>query len=123
MKIKITAIVIIVLVVSSSALNTLFLHNEIQRLISLTESLKPDEPPESALADAEELRDEFMKVEKIMSITVNHNDLTDIEEIFSEMIGYLKVEDYDGARVAKSRLEDALKHLRRLTGINIDAVI
>ena len=123
MKIKITAIVIIVLVLSSSALNTLFLHNEIQRLISLTESLKPDEPPESALADAEELRVEFMKVEKIMSITVNHNDLTDIEEIFSEMIGYLKVEDYDGARVAKSRLEDALKHLRRLTGINIDAVI
>ena len=123
MKIKITAIVIIVLVLSSSALNTLFLHNEIQRLISLTESLKPDEPPESALADAEELRVEFMKVEKIMSITVNHNDLTDIEEIFSEMIGYLKVEDYDGARVAKSRLEDALKHLRRLTGLNIDAVI
>ena len=123
MKIKITAIITIILVMGSSLLNTLFLNKEIDRIISLTERLNLEGEPTEALNCALELRKIFTKSEQYMSITVNHNDLTDIEEIFSEMIGCLKVSDTDGARVAKSRLEDALRHLRRLSGINIDAII
>ena len=58
-----------------------------------------------------------------MGMTVSHEDLTAIETGFSEMIGYLSVGDRNGAEVTKSRLLDALGHLRRLTGINIESVI
>ena len=123
MKIKIAAFVIIILVVGLSVVNTLFLQREINRFIDLCDSLALNEDSAESLRDALELRSEFAKSEKFMSITVNHNDLTVIEEIFSEMIGCLKVNDFDGARIAKSRLGDALRHLGRLSGINIDAII
>ena len=53
---------------------------------------------------------------------MSHNDLTDIESFFSEMIGYLSVSDMEGAEMAKNRLIDALAHLRRLSGVNMSSI-
>jgi len=123
MKTKIIAFIIMILVLFGSLLNTYALGREIDRFIGLCEALSLDGDSSGALIDVEELFAEFTKSEQFMSVTVNHDDLTVIEELFSEMIGYLKVDDPDGAKVAKSRLTDALSHLRRLSGINLDAII
>ena len=69
------------------------------------------------------LYDEFKKKETFISLTVNHEDLTRIEESFSEIIGYLSVGNADDAMVIKNRLLDSLEHLRRLSGFNIDSII
>ena len=82
-----------------------------------------DENTGAALSHALQIREEFGQRKSYISISVNHEDLSNIETIFAEMIGQLEVGSADDARVAKSRLIDALGHLRRLSGVNIDTII
>ena len=77
-------------------------------------------------ATAEKLKEihrEFKKAEKIISITVSHDDLTNIEESFADMIGAAEAKMETNVITAKSRLEDALRHLGRLSSINLDSII
>lgn len=67
--------------------------------------------------------DRFKSNEIYFSLTVNHEDITDIEECFIEMAGYLAVGDTAEARVRKNRLIGSLEHLRRLSGFNVDSII
>lgn len=66
---------------------------------------------------------QYKVYERYISATVNHGDLTNIENDFHEILGCLKVGDTDGAIIAKSRLEGSFCHLRRLLSPNIDSII
>lgn len=124
MKIKVFAVVLISLIFTAVILNTVMLTKTINGFSERISALDISQSDISgAEADARRAYEEFKKRETFMSLTVNHNDLTAIEELFSEMIGYLSIQDADGASVAKSRLIDALSHLRRLSGVNIDSVV
>lgn len=121
MKVKIIAALLLVITVWAALANTAWLGREIGLYIQRVDELRltvegADELAEDVFAD-------FMKSETYMSITVNHDDLTNIEGLFSEMVGQLKVGDREGAEVTKDRLLDALRHLRRLSGINFDSVV
>ena len=122
MKVKLLAIVLLAATAGAVALNTFFLTQRIDRITAAVNALDFDTPPYIALGDANACFEKFKKEENYLSLTVNHNDLTDIEGLFSEMIGYLSIEDAENAKVAKSRLIDALSHLGRLSGINISSV-
>ena len=75
------------------------------------------------LADEyEQIYKKFERAAKYISLSVSHDDLTNIEESFSELIGAAKAENSDEMMKAKSRLVDALEHLGRLSGINIDSI-
>ena len=67
--------------------------------------------------------EKYRSYETYFSLTVNHDDLTNIEDGFAELIGNLEVDDTEGAEVIKNRLLYSLEHLRRLSGINIDSII
>ena len=69
------------------------------------------------------LYDNFLKDEKFISLTVSHEDLRDIEKSFSEIIAAARMNDTVEVQKAKSRLIDALLHLGRLCGINIDSIL
>ncbi|MBP3606692.1 MAG: DUF4363 family protein [Clostridia bacterium] len=118
MKVKIFAILVLILILTASALNTHFVLKTIDTLTEAVEALPTDGTAEAA----ETLFSDYKKKEGFLSLTVSHNDLTDIESFFSETVGYLSVKDADGAQMAKSRLLDALTHLRRLSGVNISSV-
>lgn len=122
MKVKILAAVILILVLLASALNTHFLLRSIDEIENSVEALSFEAPASESKSEAEALFESYKKAEGFLSLTVSHNDLTDIESFFSEMIGYLSVSDKDGAKMAKSRLIDALAHLRRLSGVNISSI-
>ena len=83
--------------------------------------------PESLSAEShqeyERLYKDFKKKEQYISLTVNHEDLTDVESSFSEIVGAAKANDEEAFLTIKSRLIDALDHLRRLSGINIDSIL
>ena len=64
-----------------------------------------------------------MKRQTYLSLTVSHDDLSDIEDIIAELRGAAEVGDKDGVRIAKSRLGSALSHLRRLSGVNLDSIL
>ncbi len=70
-----------------------------------------------------EIYEKFKRDEKFINLTVTHEDLTNIEEMFSGMIGAAKGDDKEELEIEKSRLSDALGHLKRLVGINLDSIL
>lgn len=124
MKEKVIAFCLLFLVLGFVLVNTIVLDKQIKEVYARTEEMNiSDENIEECEAKMRELYEYFKKRETFISLTVNHEDLTNIEESFSEIIGCLSVGDADGARITKNRLLDSLEHLRRLSGFNIDAII
>ena len=121
MGVKIGAIIIMICVIAFAGINTFVLDGQISDTIDAVRGLSISSG--EVLSQAKEIHADFMKKEKYMSLTVNHEDLTSIEDCFVEMIGYISVGDSNNAEVTKSRLISYLEHLRRLSGFNIDAVI
>ncbi len=122
MKVKILAVLLLILTVSATAANTGVLLHRIDHITSRVSLLNTEALAEEAEKNASAAFSAFKKEEEYLSLTVNHGDLTDIEALFSEMIGYLRVSDREGAEVTKNRLIDALSHLRRLSGCNISSI-
>ena len=124
MKEKIFAVIMITLIAGAVTTNTLLLRKNIDKIHASVDEIEiTDEEWESSKQCASEAFELFKAKELFIGLTVNHDDLSDIEGCFSELIGYLDVGDTSGASVAKNRLIDALGHLRRLSGFNIDAII
>lgn len=123
MKVKILAVIVLILILCASTVNTHFILRTIDTLSESVAALSLEAPQEEARKSAESLFEDYKQKELFLSLTVSHGDLTDIESFFSEVIGYLKVADADGARMAKSRLLDALSHLRRLSGVNVSSIL
>lgn len=124
MKEKIFAVLAVVSIIAAVSANTVFLGKNIDKIRKEVESISiKDGECELARRQAVRAFELFRDAELLIGLTVNHDDLSNIEECFAELIGYLSVGDADGAEVTKSRLTDALGHLRRLSGFNIDAII
>ena len=124
MKEKIFGVIAFALVVISVIANTVILHRNIDKIHESVDKIEiNDNNCEIAKVLAEDIYELFRKRETFIGLTVNHDDLSEIEDCFSELIAYLRVDDADSASVAKNRLTDALSHLRRLSGFNIDAII
>ena len=123
MKTKILAVVFLTVTVVAVIANTVALNKIITSYTEEVSRLVTDPADEASAPAARELFERFRSSERFVSITVNHDDLTSIEELFSELIGELEVGDADAAYVTKNRLIDALRHLGRLSGFNIDAIV
>ncbi len=124
MKVKIFAVVLMILLVSAVVINTLTVERVITDVCERVETIEiGKESLGKAYEDAQVALERYKELETYISLTVNHNDLTNIEDTFSELIGNLSVGEANGAVIAKNRLLGALKHLRRLSGINFDAII
>ena len=115
------AICVMTLVITLVSVNSFMLQKSIGELIDDAEDFLVE--GRDAYRNAEEIKRRFENRERFISLTVSHDDLTNIEECYSELIGYLKVNMTDEAEATKSRLIDALTHLRRLSGVNIDSII
>ena len=124
MKDKIFGFVTFFLIIALVVANTIFLHKSIDEIYDALVGVDIKEGNcVVAKNDVEKILDSLKKEELFMGLTVNHDDLSDIKNEFSELIGYLSVDDAKGAVVVKNRLMDSLSHLRRLSGFNIDAII
>ena len=124
MSTKAFAYVIFILILISVFVNTAMLQKQISEVISNVEELDLNEPDSVAVTKAaERLYDDFKKKESFISLPVSHDDLTNIESAFSELIGYLSAGEFGSAVATKNRLLDSLEHLRRLSDINLEAII
>ena len=81
-----------------------------------------EENSELAYKEYSEIFEKYRKKSSYISLTVNHEDLTDIENSFAEIIGAAESGDIEGVITIKSRLISALQHLGRLAGINPDSI-
>ena len=102
--------------------NSIILQNIIEGYEEQVNSIDTSDN-ESAEREFCELYENFKKDERYINLTVTHEDLTNIEEMFSAAIGAARGEDSAELEITKSRLSDALGHLGRLVGINLDSIL
>lgn len=119
--IKLSILILAVLTISVYA-NSLYIGHLTESIAKRVDAADTDDI-ENVSDTFEEIYNEFKKAERYISITVSHDDLTNIEESFSEIIGAADAGNLIGVKTTKSRLKDALMHLGRLSGINIDSIL
>lgn len=74
-------------------------------------------------AEAEALYKKFTRVAFFLSITVNHDDLEDAEELMAELSVAVRGEDAEEVEILKSRLKSAFRQFGRLSGAGVDSII
>lgn len=116
------ATAVLVILIAAVILNSIFIGRITNDLAKRIDTLDVEEI-EIASKEIEEIYGDFKRAEKYISITVSHDDLTNIEESFSDIIGALNAGRKSDVIIIKSRLFDALGHLGRLSGINLDSII
>ena len=115
------AFALLIICLAAVITNSLVLRSIITDLTERVESAE-EENADVALREFEEIYRYYQKKLTYISLTVNHQDLTSIDESFTEIIGAAKAKDMDTLLTVKSRLIGALTHLKRLSGINIDSI-
>ena len=121
MKMVRIAAILLVITLLTVIINSIVLKNIIDEILcDVTDA--DEEDAELAFNEYTEIYEKYKKMSSYISLTVNHEDLTDIENSFAEIIGAAKCQDIDGVITIKSRLVSALKHLRRLSGVNLDSI-
>ena len=124
MRVKIFAFALMVFLIVAVCVNTYFIDEEILNISEKVSDLEiTDNNIDTALKEARQAYELFKRREIFFSLTVNHDDLTSIDDSFAELIGGLEVSSAEDATVTKNRLLCSLEHLRRLSGINLDAII
>ena len=118
--IKISYLVLI-LCISFVLANSLYLSSITDDLYKMTDEINVY--AEGAEAEILELYDFFDKHQKFISITVSHADLMSIDDEFCELIAEIRLKDTKAADITKSRLCGSLRHLKRLSGFNIESII
>lgn len=118
---KFAVAVLIILAIAIFA-NSIYIEKETERFSMEIEAIDISDI-ESAAIKFESLFEKFRRAEKFISITVSHDDLTNIEEGFADIIGAAKAGDQTSVITIKSRLQDSFEHLGRLSGICLDSII
>ena len=121
MKQKIIAVVLLLIVISFVTVNTIIIDKQIYDMIKEVKGIETDSA--SAKDKSREIFGKFKRMETFIGLTVNHDDITNIEDCFVEMVGYLSIGNGDEAEVVKNRLTNSLEHLRRLSTFTFDAII
>ena len=116
------AILVLILLFSAVFANSIYISTVTERLAEKVKDVEIDDL-DYAMEKFEILREEFKKAEKYISITVSHDDLTNIEEGFADIIGAARSGMRANVITIKSRLEDSLKHLGRLSSLNLESII
>ena len=119
MKTIILSYVILILVILLVIINSIIVSNSIDAIIEKLKNI-PDSVSEKE--QYKEVFDDYIKIQHLFEITVSHDDLTNIESEFYEIMGAVNAEDSESLKIAKSRLIGSLSHLKRLSGINADSI-
>ncbi len=112
------AVTILILLVALATANVV-----ISGVLLNSLSQKVDAISVGKMSEAEDLYKNFTQVAFFLSITVNHDDLEDAEELMAELSVAVRGDDADEVEILKSRLKSAFRQLGRLSGAGIDSVI
>ena len=119
MKAAIIALIVLTVILTAVILNSYFVSRSIHTLL---DKLKNAPSDVGSYEIYEGIHDEFTKKLRFISLTVSHDDLTNIESELNEILGAIEAKDEETLIIAKSRLIGSLSHLRRLSGINADSI-
>ncbi len=112
---KIFAAITVIAIVLLCIFNTAAVNKRIDELVA---DIEASEDADAARA----VREKYDRYERLISITVSHEDLMVIEDLLAQYEAETNM-DHAEASITKSRLLGAFSHLRRLCNLNIDSVI
>ena len=112
---KIFAVLTLISILGFVIVNDISLGKSIDRLSDMVEKSE-------TYAEAEAARDFYNSKRAFIGISVNHKDVTDIEDLLCEYEAQLR-EGSDDASITKSRLIMVLRHLRRLSSANWESIV
>jgi hypothetical protein len=116
------AVTVLILLIVAITANSLYISHLTDKFAERIDGVAEDDT-EKAHKELEIIFKDFRKAEKYISLTVSHDDLTNIEDCFSEIIGAAKAGSTKEIIIVKSRLRDSLEHLGRLSGFNLDSIL
>ena len=112
------AAVILLLIVALATANVLVSDAMLNDVLIDIEAVDTDSAEKTKA-----LERKFTGVAFFLSITINHDDLEDAEDLLAELTAAVKNGDGDQIEITKSRLRTALGQLRRLSAVGIDSII
>ena len=115
------AIVVFLLLTLAVTANSLYIRHLTKEFCNELDRISVyDEPSTEALKS---VANKFKRAERFISVTVSHDDLTNIEEGFADLIGAAEAGMTGDVERIKNRLIDSIEHLGRLSGLNLDSII
>lgn len=112
---KIFAVITVISITLLCIFNTAAVNRRIDELVA---DIEASSDADSARA----VREKYDRYERLISITVSHEDLMAIEDLLAEYESETE-SDPEAAKITKSRLLGAFEHLRRLCNLNVDSVL
>ena len=119
MKTKIIAAGMLIVVLLFAAGNAIAIKRGVGKIEKTVESLGEEDDARAYAG----LREDYSRLERLLALTVNHEDLMAIEADMSEFVAAKEAGDAQTLHITKSRLLDALAHLKRLSGFNFDSIL
>ena len=112
---KIFAVITVISIVMLCIFNTAAVNRRIDEIVAEVEASENGDSSRAA-------REKYQKYERLISITVSHEDLMLIGDLFAQYESEA-AEGSPDAKITKSRLLGAFEHLRRLCNLNVDSVL
>lgn len=122
MKLHTVAIVLLLCIAILVTANSIFITRTVDTYTAQIRALTEEGDVQALHADIARLRADYDAFEAFWSLSVSHDDLMNIRTAFADLEGAAKANDTISFIQAKSRLIDALMHLRRLSALNFYSV-
>jgi|GEM_PF-3589853 len=122
MKLHTVAILLLLCIGLLVTANALFITKTADAYTAAVNALPEAENVRTLYAEVARLRAEYDSFETLWSLSVSHDDLMNIRTAFADLEGAARAGDTVAFVQAKSRLTDALEHLRRLSALNFYSV-
>ena len=118
--VKIATVVFLLLTLAVTA-NSLYIRHLTKEFCNELDRISVYD--ENTSGELKAVAKKFKHAERFISITVSHDDLTNIEEGFADLIGAAEAGMTGDVERIKNRLVDSIEHLGRLSGLNSDSII
>lgn len=118
--VKAATIALILLIISVFA-NSVLVAKTVNEFAEKLEKIDFSEA--HSYEDLKILKSDFESARRWITLTVSHDDISYIEEAFADIVGAIDADEESDIIISKSRLINALRHLGRLSGINIDSIL
>ncbi len=122
MKIHYTAILILLVIVVLVCANAWYICDTADAYLATWSTLQVPQHVDGLLPMVQSFREEYVRFERIVSLTVSHEDLTNIATALSDLQGAALGDDRAAFLQAKCRLTDALAHLKRQNGCSVYSI-
>ena len=116
----IVAIVLAVLLITGGVLEVVFIEKTLDAFSSKVSGYLENG---FTVEQLQETHDWWLKKSKIVELTIPYTQLIEISVTYSELLGAVKIEDFDSANALLTRVLDYIVQVKHVYGFNFSHVL